>query len=417
VSTTTVTPAPRIEIVDALRGSALMGILLLHSAEHFDFVAYPPNPPAWLQALNDRAFGTVAFLFAGKAYAIFAMLFGLSFFIILDRAARRGVNFRWRFLWRLAVLGIIGYVHSLLYCGDILTFLAVLGVPLVVFHGLGNRSLAWISALLLLQLPFLWQLARVIVEPGYAPPSDHFGRYYGAIYPAFGSEGLLAVCRANAVDGQLAKWWWMIDNGRYLQMLGLFIWGLLLGRLRVFENPAAYVRLAGKVLVIGALAFAALYYVELHLGVWLPRGPGLGLARTLAGSYVQLSQLLVWAGGFVLLYHFTRGRALLRLLVPFGRMSLTCYVTQALFWVPMYYHFGFGLYRRIGPFYSILAGAAFFVVQLAAAHWWLRHFQYGPLEWLWRCGTQLSWATPLRRRDASAGPATDASPCPAVAAR
>ncbi len=394
-----------------------MGILLLHSAEHFDFVVYPPNPPAWLQALNDNAFGTVGFLFAGKSYAIFAMLFGLSFFIILDRAAQRGVNFRWRFLWRLAVLGIIGYAHSLLYCGDILTFLAVLGVPLVVFYGLGNRTLAWISALLLLQLPFLWQLGRVLLDPGYAPPGDHFGRFYGAIYPAFGNGGLLDVCRANAVDGQLAKWWWMIDNGRYLQMLGLFIWGLLLGRQRVFEDPAAYVRLAWRALLIGGMAFAVLYYVELHLEGWLTRGPVLRLARLLTGSYVQLSQMLAWAGGFVLLFHFTPVRALLRLLTPFGRMSLTCYVTQALFWVPMYYHFGFGLYRRIGPFYSILAGAGFFVVQLAAAHWWLKRFHYGPLEWIWRCGTRLSWATPFRRRDDVAGPATGASPFPATALR
>lgn len=393
----TVSVRPRIQLVDALRGFALMGILLLHSAEHFDFLAYPPNPPAWLQTLNGRAFGTVAFLFAGKSYAIFAMLFGLSFFIILDRAAQRGVNFRWRFLWRLAVLGIIGYVHSLLYCGDILSLLAVLGIPLVVFHGLGNRVLLWISALLLLQLPLVWQLTRLFLESGYTPPGPHFGPYYGAIYPAFGNEGLLAVCRANAVNGQLAKWWWMVDNGRYLQILGLFIWGLLLGRWRVFEQPAAYVRLAKRALLIGAIAFPVLYYVELHLGGWLPRGPGLRVARTLTVSYVQLSQMLVWVGGFVLLYHFTRMRALLHLLVPFGRMSLTCYVTQALFWVPMYYHFGFGLYRQMGPFYSILAGAAFFVVQLAAAHWWLRHFQYGPLEWLWRSATLLSFKTPFRK--------------------
>ena len=98
----------RIDIIDALRGSALLGILLVHAVEHFNFMRYPPNPPAWLQTLNTSTHDTAFFLFGGKAYAVFALLFGLSFFLILDGAARRGVDFRWRFLWRLGVLAIIG---------------------------------------------------------------------------------------------------------------------------------------------------------------------------------------------------------------------------------------------------------------------------------------------------------------------
>lgn len=387
-----------------------MGILLLHSGEHFDFYVFPPNEPGWLQALDHRVFATVSFLFAGKSYAIFAMLFGLSFFLLLDRSARRGVNFRWRFLWRLTVLGVIGYVHSILYCGDILTILAVLGIPLVWLYALSNRTLAWLSALLLLQLPFLWQLARIYFQPGYAPPPTHFGAYYGAIYPAFAEGGILDVFRANLVDGQLAKWWWMIDNGRWLQMAALFACGLILGRKRVFENPSVYVRLAWQALVIGVFAFALTYFAQEHLRTAVPRGPVHRLAVTTMESYVHLAQMLVWVGGFILLYHYTRLRVLLRLLIPFGRMSLTCYVTQALFWVPVYYNFGFGLYRELGQFYSILAGAGFFVLQLAAAHWWLQRFHYGPLEWLWRSATLGSWTTPFRRP-----PAVAAEPAQAVA--
>lgn len=78
----------RIELVDALRGSALLGILLLHSIEHFDFLRYPPFQTEWLARWNVRVTEAGFFLFGGKAYAIFALMFGFSFFLILDRAAR-----------------------------------------------------------------------------------------------------------------------------------------------------------------------------------------------------------------------------------------------------------------------------------------------------------------------------------------
>ena len=125
----------------------------------------------------------------------------------------------------------------------------------------------------------------------------------------------------------------------------------------------------------------------------------------LVASYADLAHMLVRAAGFVLLYHATRVRSVLRFLVPFGRMSLTCYVSQALFWVPIYYNFGFGLYRYMGPFYSVMAGAGFFVAQLMFAHAWMKRFHYGPLEWLWRSATLGTTKVPFRRT---------ASPVPAA---
>ena len=391
-------PSSRIEIIDALRGSALLGILLVHSVEHFDFMRYPRNPPAWLQTLNFQARDAAFFLFGGKAYAIFALMFGLSFFLILDRAARRGVNFRWRFLWRLAVLAIIGFLHSLVYCGDILGILAILGIPLVFLYSASDRMLGWLSALLVLQLPTLWQLGRIVFESGYAPAGSHYGPYYRELSQVFANQGLLDVLKVNVWHGALARGWWTIDTGRYLQMMGLFVWGLMLGRSRVFENPEAYACLAKKVLWFGIAGFAVLYPLKLTLGTWGLTGMRLRVSDGLLASYGDLAQMFIWAGGFVLLYHFTRVRGTLRLLIPYGRMSLTCYVTQALVGVPLFYNFGFGLYRQLGQFYSVLGGALFFVLQCALAHLWLKRFQYGPLEWLWRCATLLSFDTPFRKR-------------------
>jgi uncharacterized protein len=406
----------RIELIDALRGSALLGILLLHSIEHWDFMRYPPNPPPWLRHLDSLTRDLGFFLFGGKAYAIFALMFGVSFFLILDRWTSRGMNFPGRFLWRLTVLGAIGYLHGLIYCGDILLIIAILGVPLVFLHRLGNRTLAWISVVLVLQLPSLWETGRVFFVPGYQPGQPLHWPIYGRLGEVYANGSLLDVLRINLSTGQLSRLLWTFETGRYTQMLGLFVWGLLLARARVFEDPARCVRLARRALLWGVIGFAVFYPLKLHLGDWGLRGMRRDVTDNLVSSYCNLAQMAVWAGGFVLLFQWVKARAVLRRLAPFGRMSLTCYVMQGLVGVPLFYGFGLALYHHLGPFYSVLVGAALALLLLVAAHLWVKRFHYGPLEWLWRCATLLTFQIPLRRRDAApaVNPAVPGAPAQAT---
>ena len=84
--------SPRIEVVDALRGFAVMAILLVHNLEHFIFPVYPETSaqPAWLDILNEGVFSITFSLFAGKAYAIFALLFGFTFYIQFTNRQQQG---------------------------------------------------------------------------------------------------------------------------------------------------------------------------------------------------------------------------------------------------------------------------------------------------------------------------------------
>lgn len=387
----------RLTLVDALRGSALLGLFLLHCVEHFEFGAYPEHRPDWLLALDHRTRDVAFFLFGGKAYAIFAMMFGLSFFLILDRAAQRGLDFRGRFLWRLVVLTAIGYVFGVFYCGEILTLLALLGLPLAFLFKVRTRWLAWLSGLLLLQLPFLWQLGRALLDPAYTPWRPDVWSYYRELGDTFAHEGLGAVLKVNLWTGVMARWTWSIENGRYLQMFGLFLWGLLLGRSRIFEDRERCVRLARRLLLVGGAAFVVLFALRYaHAGWGLPEVQR-NLVGRLLSSYGNLSQLVVWSSGFVLLFHCTPLRRALEFLAPYGRTSLTNYITQSLVGMTLFYHFGFGLFRHLGEFYSVLGGLAVFVLQCALSHLWLRYFLYGPFEWLWRSLTFLSTKTPLRK--------------------
>ena len=93
----------RVLLVDAFRGFALMGLFLVHSIELFELY--------WQNPVDSLVHDVIFFLFAGKAYGIFAMLFGVSFFIIMDGQAQKCVDFRLRFTWRLAILFALGTLN------------------------------------------------------------------------------------------------------------------------------------------------------------------------------------------------------------------------------------------------------------------------------------------------------------------
>jgi len=98
------TSSSRLHVVDALRGFAIVSIMLLHNIEHFDFYYTPTNLPYWMIPLDKGIWDTLFFLFGGKSYAIFALLFGLTFFIQSDNQGKKGKDFRGRFAWRLLLL-------------------------------------------------------------------------------------------------------------------------------------------------------------------------------------------------------------------------------------------------------------------------------------------------------------------------
>src|SRR6186997_3247189 len=131
----------RVQMVDALRGYALLGLFLVHCLERFEIYWIDPHPDMWFD-------GTMA-VFAGKAFAIFALLFGFSFATIMANERARGGDFTWRFAWRLALLFAIGTLHGLVYRGDILQVLAAVGLIMIPFDRLRSDKVMAILALLL----------------------------------------------------------------------------------------------------------------------------------------------------------------------------------------------------------------------------------------------------------------------------
>ena len=149
---TVLAPGVRITVIDALRGFSLIGICLIHSMQHFGAMGTMTSQAVfpWEGTMNEIFSWLINYLVFGKFFIIFSCLFGLSFFIQMDRAAKKGLDFRPRFLWRLVLLLAIGYLHGLIVRVDILLIYAILGFVLVLMYKWPTKLLAGITLFLFL---------------------------------------------------------------------------------------------------------------------------------------------------------------------------------------------------------------------------------------------------------------------------
>ena len=150
----------RIRLIDALRGLSLVGIAMAHFGEQYLGFMPPPGQAYNIHGTADAVLEGLSWIFVrGKGFGIFSFMFGLSFVLQMQRAERRrpGTDFRPRFVWRLSILFLIGWLHGLAYSGDILTVYAALGVPLILFYRVRDRWLLVLALLLLVGVPRITQ--------------------------------------------------------------------------------------------------------------------------------------------------------------------------------------------------------------------------------------------------------------------
>ncbi len=390
-------PQQRIEVVDVLRGYALMGLFLIHMVEYFELYWHQPEPGP----VNTWTF----FFFGGKAYAMFALLFGVSFYIIMQSQARKGIDFGARFLWRLVVLFGLGFIHGIVYGGDILQILAVTGLILVPLYRASNTTLLIVSLFFVFQGPALLMFgyANAAGNLGYDRPLH--STLHPAVFEVYATGSFLDVLRTNLWDGQLAKWSFMIESGRIWNIIGLSLFGFFLARNDFFTDVPRYKSTYMKAL-FAALVLAGVCTLW---GADLVGVVGGTESRWILGNVMNAYTNHTWIVAslliLMLLYHFTAASRVLRVLAPCGRISLTIYVSQAFLLVPFFYGYGAAAYSWIGQPMSLLLGIVLWCLQVAFAHYWVKNFYYGPFEWVWRAATWLTMDVPFKRRDARASKA------------
>lgn len=397
--TQTIQPKPRISSIDALRGFSLIGIVLLHCMEHFDLTSYPEYASALMQKIDMGVYDVIRFFVQGKSYAIFSMLFGLSFFIQMDNQADKGVDFRLRFLWRMALLLVLGYVNGLMYMGEFFVVYAILGCVMVLLWRVPTKVLLVLALLLFLQIPEWVLLGKVLV--GGAPNErSEMAKYMSSLYvecaDVFTNGTFWDMIKFNLWKGQLAKCLWVVAVARYLQLIGLFIIGLLIGRAGIHRSEESLVKWSRQALPWALGVFAVFYGASLLLPAFGLEGFALRQSRMLLRNYANLGQMIFYVAGLTLLYYKSKGwRSVLDKLAPVGRMSVTNYMMQSVFGVFIFY--GFGLNLASATFSECaVAGVVICAVQILFSNWWMKHHYYGPVEWLWRTATWMK-RVPLKR--------------------
>jgi uncharacterized protein len=413
-STTLMAPVgktERLDVLDILRGFALGGVAIVNIALGSTPVyTLASNTQLWTNPLDQLAIGVIRFFAEGKFYPLFSFLFGLGFALMLTNAVARGGRFGWVYTRRLVVLLAFGLVHAFfIWFGDILVLYSLLGVVLLVFfrHRRPRALLVWVSIFLLVPLLLYGALVGLLTVGRASPESaaqidasltqameeyrvlaDQANRVY--------SSGTWAEIQAQRTQDVLFLWSTMPFFAP--TVFAMFLLGVYAHRRGVFQDVSAHLPFVGRVFLGGLVlglsgsvgyvltAESASRAVPTFDTLLMTAAFGLG-GPALAMAYA--------AGLILLLHHKPAWRRRLAPLGAAGRMALTNYLLQSILATGVLYSYGLGLYG-IGPAAALLLAVAIYVVNVLLSVWWLRHFQFGPAEWLWRSLTYLR-PQPFRR--------------------
>lgn len=379
---------PRIEVVDALRGFAVMAILLVHNLEHFIFPVYPTDSPTWLNILDQGVFNAVFALFAGKSYAIFALLFGFTFYIQSNNQKKQGKDFGYRFLWRLVLLLGFATLNAAFFpAGDVLLLFAVVGIVLFLTRNWSDKAILITAVIFLLQPVEWYHYIASLINPAHQIWDLKVGEMYTEVAEYTKAGNFWDFILGNITLGQKASLLWAVGAGRFFQTAGLFLLGFYIGRKQLFVGTEKNLRLWIKILIISAVSFAPLYTLK---DVIMKNGPIIQqTAGTAFDMWQKLAFTFVLIASFILLYQrdkFSKAVADLRF---YGKMSLTNYITQSIIGAIIYFPFGLYLAPYCGYTLSLLIGFGIFLLQVKFCKWWLTGHKQGPLEHIWHIWTWI----------------------------
>ena len=391
--------AERMDVLDAVRGAALLGILLVNVFAFGGFVLMPPPPAP--DPLEGTLYFLVAFLLEGKFYALFSFLFGVGFAVFVRRAAARGADAARLFRRRLTGLLLIGLAHTIfIWMGDILVIYALLGFALLPFLARDDRSvLRWAGAMLLLPIPLYALLVAAAAVAG-APPDEAGpdGPMPAILMEAvngFATGSYADVVRGNVIFtlAQLARRFLLMFFPR---VFGMFLLGFYVGRRGMFADLCAHHALLRRVLVCGTVVGLPFSLAGALLEGLAPGLPSLsGLLETTLKTIGMPALSLGYAAGLCLL--FERAARLRRSFAAAGQMALTNYLLQSVAGIAIFYGLGFGLFGRVPLAVALGGSVVFFVLQMIASRAWLAHARFGPAEWAWRMFTYRRRVPLLRR--------------------
>ena len=385
----------RVQVLDVLRGFALLGILLINA---MSILAVKGSTPAFtvdIPFLDRLLQDLILFFVESKFFTLFSLLFGIGFAIQIQSAERQGTKFLPRISRRMLGLLLFGALHILLlWDGDILVIYAITGSILIAFRNTAfSRIKKWVISLLaipgtLVFLIFIYTLAARLTSTG----STTFAESDRSLAREFANtEATQALLQSGFVEsiGERIRTYGELSPllfSRIPTVLAMFLIGLYLGRSNFIRQLPEKIEVLKKVRFWGLTVGFALMVLIVAGTKFLPTVSALVAIiedQYLAGPVLCLG----YAAALTIAFINNPRRRVFDYFSRVGRMALTNYLTQSLVLTFLSYGWGLGLALKLNGFEVLGVCVGLFATQVRISDLWLRKFRYGPLEWAWRCIT------------------------------
>lgn len=404
--------------MDVLRGFAILGIFIANLGSGFSWydeeakLSGPLLVPAW-----DHKMTFLHHMFIeGKFYSIFSLLFGWGIALQIKRGIAKGINTVPTVRRRLLFMLMLGFIHLMIWPGDIVFFYALLGFLLLPLKKFSNKTLLITGGILLLSPILLYWLKMEFNELNYPAQKLYETGQWAELQlnPALknirSEEEYIALMKNSGwfdilkqnMAGFFYRYGYLFFVSRISKVLGMFLIGYVIGRSDFYKNIGQHKKILYWVIGIGlVIGLPANYYLAHNMSLYendyfnLKRN---GLYQTISFAIGVAPLAMAYVAMFMLSFQTATGKKILSVLAPVGKMAFSNYIMQSLIGNFVFLAPGFGLMGTIGPFYYTLFGIAFFILQVILSTIWLKYFNYGPVEWLWRSATYKKWQVFKKRK-------------------
>jgi len=382
----------RVEVIDALRGFAILGILLANIMSYSGFKFLPLEEIKQASSFStDLLIYKLNSIFVDtKFYTIFSLLFGIGFFFQFNKNRDNQHDFMKIYYRRLGFLMVFGLIHMFFWSGDILFIYALVGFVFVQFRNLKTKTLLVISIAAFIT-PLFIDIAILYINPGYMVPSAKLAlKTYIDLSPqeisaTFSNGSFWDMIQLNIHN---LKWRWfdLLPSGRFFKIFAFFILGFYLMDTKYFLTKAFSKSLLAVYLIVGlTLTLIAKLVVGGNMGQFPSHWNDI-LYKFLF-SFGQVNMAFAYVSILTMAYSTNLGKKLMVGLKYVGRMSFSSYLSHTIIGIIIFYPYAIGLFNEYSLWQIELMAVLIYILQVFFAKIWLTYFAFGPLEWLWRCLT------------------------------
>ncbi len=379
----------RIELLDVLRGFAILGIFVVNIViMNSTFLNQDEFAKQWTSNIDQIANRILQLFFYSKFFPIFSLLFGLGISMqALKLFDKNKLSFSF-FARRMFFLFLFGVLHILLlWSGDVLNIYAILGLLTTLMIKRSNKMIISLSICILF-FPFYDQLFEYLFNAINFKPEVYLKDYTGVTVNETIKNG-------TYLDGIKLR---VLEYFSNIPMLfgflgpiaiSMFLLGLYLGKNKVYQTADVFIQKIKTPAI--AIAIGTNIYRVLFLFV-LPKYEfySTEMLRPIFIKLMVLSDTMMglfylWVIGW--LWYNTKWKTILSPLKHVGRMALTNYIMHSFIGLLLFSSIGWKLYETLSPSQTLATAFVVFVFQIVFSKIWLTYFQFGPLEWVWRCLT------------------------------